>query len=138
MDFPEQVFSVNRKSYTFGDLLFFRVLLQKDSYVYILNQQSSGSLHLLFPNSQDSENFFTKGSYRIPDLQAEYEFQIEDDIGEETFYLITSTRKISAFHIRNFRENESLYRSQWLRRFTAELYPWEWKIYEVKVNIVQK
>jgi len=138
MDFPQEIFSVNRKSYTFGDLVFFRVVLQKDSYIYILNQQSSGSLHLLFPNSEDSENFFTKGIYRIPDLQSEYEFQVEEDVGEEIFYLIISTRKISSFHIRNFRENESLYRPQWLRRFTSELYPWEWKIYEVKVNIVQK
>lgn len=136
--YSTEVFQTNKTVYVPKSLIFFKIQLNKDYYVYILNQTVSGTVHLLFPNSEDSENYFTKGSYRIPSLQANYEFQLEEDTGEEIFYLIVSKVKISKFHSRNFRENESLAKAQWLRRFTSELHPLDWKIYEQKIKIVEE
>lgn len=135
--YPTEVFQTNRTIYTPKSLIFFKIALNKDSYIYILNQTVTGTIHLLFPNPEDSENYFTKGNYRIPNITASYEFQLEEDTGEEIFYLIVSKVKISKLHLRNFRENESLAKTQWLRRFTSELHPLDWKIYEQKIKIVE-
>lgn len=131
-------FSLNRKVYSPGSPVFFQISLHKDSYIYILNQNSGGTLHLVFPNIEDAENLFIKGNYRIPNAEAGYELQMEEDIGQEIFYLLVSKREISTLHIRNFRDNESLMSPQWLRKLTSELYPWEWKIYELKVDVKSK
>lgn len=133
--FAKDNFKTNKIVYHPKSLIFFTVELSKDSYIYILNESVSGTLHLLFPNPDDPENYFTKGTYRIPSQSARYEFQLDEDLGEETFYCIVSKVKISKLHLRNFRENESLARPQWLRRITSDLYPLDWKIYEQKINI---
>ncbi len=135
--YSSEVFQTNKTVYTPKSLIFFKVELSKDSYIYILNQTTSGTIHLLFPNSEDSENYLMKGTYRIPSLKASYEFQVEEDTGEEIFYLIVSKVKISKLHSRNFRENESLAKFQWLRRLTSDLHPLDWKIYEQKIKIVE-
>lgn len=129
-------FKTNKTVYYPKSLIFFYIELSKDSYVYILNESVSGTLHLLFPNSDDPENYFTKGNYRIPAQNAKYEFQLDEDTGEETFYFIVSKVKIAKLHFRNFREHESLTKPQWLRRLTSDLYPLDWKIYEQKINII--
>jgi hypothetical protein len=132
---PQDKFFSNRASYSPFSPIFFQVYLQKDSFIYILNQPSGGTLHLVFPNPDDTENFFTKGEYRIPGKEAHYEIQLEEDLGEEIFYLIISRREIPYLHLRNFRDKESLMSPQWLRKITSDLYPWEWKILETKVLV---
>jgi hypothetical protein len=134
--FARDIFRTNREIYYPNSLIFFHIELKKDAYVYILNQTVSGTLHLIYPNPDDPENYFLAGTYRIPDPKFHYEFQVDEDIGEEIFYCIVSKVKISKLHARNFRDNESLAKPQWLRKLTNVLHPLDWKIYEYKIKIV--
>jgi hypothetical protein len=134
---PQEIFQTNRSTYASEDKIFFRIHLEQTSFVYILNESSDGTIHLLFPNPDDPDNLFQAGDHQIPRKKANYEFQVDQDVGIEKFYLILSQKKISKLHERNFRDTESLHGPQWLRKLTSDLLPFEWKISEKEVQVVE-
>ena len=129
--------SPNKKIYSPGDQVFFRVYLPKNGYLYLLNQKSDGTLHLLFPNDEDEMNKMNFGFIRLPSKNVEYEWVIDSNSGEELFYLILSDKLIKFFHKKPILKDQSFSTDNWLRRHTANLLPWEWKIAEAKIRVKQ-
>jgi hypothetical protein len=76
-DSPILQLSPNKKIYSPGDQVFFRVYLPKNGYLYLLNQKSDGTLHLLFPNDEDEMNKMNFGFIRLPSKNVEYEWVID-------------------------------------------------------------
>ncbi|MDX1961043.1 MAG: DUF4384 domain-containing protein [Leptospiraceae bacterium] len=121
-----------------GERIFFKISTGREGYLYLLNLRSDGTLHLIFPNKDDSENFFEKGEIFIPTKNSVYEFRLEEDYGKEEYYIILSKKKIGKLHVRNFREGESLnQKKHWLQRITSKLKSTDWSIAETKVEVVK-
>lgn len=129
--------SPNKKIYSPGDQIFFRIYLPKNGFIYLLNQKSDGTLHLLFPNDEEGANKMSFGYLRLPSKNVEYEWVIDSSSGEETFFLILSDKTIKFFHKKQILKDQSISPDNWLRRHTSSLLPWEWKIAEAKIRVKQ-
>lgn len=125
----------NKKKYQNGDLIFFKVKILNPGFLYVLNQKTNGNLHLIFPNEDDEKNQFTGGIVRIPSKTVDYEWVIDSPEGEEIFYFILSDKQIVSFHKKKFLQDQVIPKNNWLRKHTAQLLPWEWKITETKILI---
>ena len=127
----------NKKLYSTGDLIFFKIYLPKNGYAYLLNQKADGTLHLIFPNDEDESNKLNFGYSRLPSKNVDYEWVIDSAYGEELFFLILSDKMIKFFHKKSVLKDQTLSTDNWLRRHTSDLLPWEWKITETKIRVKQ-
>lgn len=99
------------RDFRIGDKVLFKVHVEKPGYIYILNADSEGNSHLLFPNQHHQNNYIEEGEkeIEIPDevmRKDKFEFQFFPPAGEETVKVIATTEKlnIEALNIREFQE----------------------------------
>jgi hypothetical protein len=126
----------NKSKFYPGDPIFFKIQIPKKGYIYLLNLNSDGTIHLIFPNEIDTNNFFEEGTYRFPNKNSDYEWRLDEDPGKETIYLIFSENPVLKLHIRNFRKDESLSKPYWLRRLMSAFHPSSWSLVELNIEIL--
>jgi hypothetical protein len=77
-----------------GDQLKMMVNLESDCFVYVVHHSSQDTVKLMFPYSlkQISDNYQIHRKYFIP--EGDRWFQLDQQVGPETFYLLASTRRL--------------------------------------------
>jgi hypothetical protein len=77
-----------------GDRLKMLVELQKACFVYVIHHGPHGEVHWLFPyNQQQIDTDYQTGKrYEIP--HGEGWFKLDDQVGQETFYLLASSERL--------------------------------------------
>lgn len=125
----------NKKVFATGDLIFFKIKVPNQGFLYLINQKTDGTLHLIYPNDEDENNFVQKGQFRIPSKKVDYEWVVDSPGGEESFFLILSEKQIKYFHKKSILKDQSINQDNWLRRHTSHLLPWEWKLVETKIKV---
>ena len=72
-----------------GDQFQISIRADRDCHAYVINQDASGAVYVLFPHEQAISNRLTGGrEYALPDRDLFY--QLDDVVGLETFYLAVS------------------------------------------------
>ncbi|MBI5091671.1 MAG: DUF4384 domain-containing protein [Candidatus Hydrogenedentes bacterium] len=85
-------------SYRVGDFLTLRFTADRDCYVTIFDFTTSGSIHVLFPNSLMTDNKIKAGrEYVLPSEQAGFKIRVTDPPGIEKLKLFATTKKIPLF-----------------------------------------
>ena len=85
-------------SYRVGDFLTLRVTADRDCYVTIFDFTTSGSIHVIFPNSLMTDNHIKADrDYVIPTEQAGFKIRVTDPPGIEKLKLFATTKKIPLF-----------------------------------------
>lgn len=86
-----KTFTSTKENYALLENIRFKLKLQENAYVYLLNLSSTQS-SLVFPNSNDKENHYDKATpYTIPSRH--YSIQ-SNEIGTEHFYLVASLQAL--------------------------------------------
>lgn len=77
-----------------GDQFKMFVELQRNCYVYVVYHSAQGEVYLLFPYNlqQFDTNYQTFKQYYIP--QDDGWFELDENIGHETFYLLASSQRL--------------------------------------------
>jgi hypothetical protein len=77
-----------------GDQLKMLVELQKECFVYVIHRNPEDRVALLFPYSikEGDANYQTATRYYIP--QGDAWFELDRNVGRETFYLLASDKKL--------------------------------------------
>ncbi|WP_455212142.1 DUF4384 domain-containing protein [Kaarinaea lacus] len=83
-----------------GDVVSFFVSLEKDAYLAILYQDSSGELKMILPNALHPDNFFKAGWFiPIPNQQNPFQFRITAPYGKETLWVFASDKPLPALEL---------------------------------------
>lgn len=105
----KRMFSAVTKDTTLstGDELKMFVELQSDCFVYVVYRGSTGDIDLLFPyDLKQFDTDYTKGKqYYIP--KGRSWFSLVTPVGEETFYLLASSRRLTELESRLERYTQS-------------------------------
>ncbi len=84
--------------YRIGDFVTFQFVAERDCYVTIFDFTTSGSIHVLFPNSFKPDNRIKGGrEYVFPDEQAGFKIRVKGPPGIERLKLFATTRDIPLF-----------------------------------------
>ena len=77
-----------------GDQLKMLVELQKKCFVYLIYHTGQDELHMLFPYEiqQFTSDYKLLRKYYIP--QGDKWFELDEDVGQETFYLLASAQRL--------------------------------------------
>ena len=77
-----------------GDRLKMLVELKKKCFVYLIYHSAQDEVHMLFPYrvKQFTSDYETLKKYYIP--QSEIWFELDKDVGQETFYLLASAQRL--------------------------------------------
>lgn len=77
-----------------GDQLKMLVELQKKCFVYLIYHTGQDELHMLFPYEipQFTSDYKLHKKYYIP--QGDMWFELDEDVGQETFYLLASAQRL--------------------------------------------
>ena len=105
---PESSFTVSLKTdsptYTVGDLLELEIQSTEDAYITVLNENSAGTLSILFPNAYDRRNRLRAGrAYAIPDKDSDFEFYLDRPGVERLKVIAFSSRRYSEGFTRLFK-----------------------------------
>jgi hypothetical protein len=85
-------------SYRVGDFVTLRFTADRDCYVTIFDFTTSGSIHVLYPNSLMTDNRVKAGrEYVIPTEQAGFKIRVTDPPGVEKLKIFATTKKIPLF-----------------------------------------
>lgn len=129
--------------YRLNEPLYMKIILTKKAYLYILTLQSNGNLLVLYPNEDDKSNYLSKGHYRIPSINSNYEFLAHEPKGVDTFIAIASQKEIPRLHKKIYwrkpltrKPIKNLSNYRWLKKLTKNLMPDEWDYSETTVNII--
>ncbi len=84
----------DKTKYRIGEPVTFYLTADRDCYITLLDQGTSGTLRVLFPNPYQQDNFVRAGrSYAIPDAAAGYEIRVDGPSGVERVKAIATLRK---------------------------------------------
>lgn len=84
-----------QRNYQPGDKVVILFRANKDCYLTLLNIGTSGKLTILFPNALHPDNFIRANqTYRIPDADYGFEYQLQGPAGTETLKAIATENKI--------------------------------------------
>jgi hypothetical protein len=88
----------DKQAYRVGDTITFYFQAQRDCYVTLVNINAGGSITQLFPNRYRADNRVRAGvTYRIPDENYGFEFQVEPPGGVERVYAVAGTQPLHLF-----------------------------------------
>jgi TolB-like protein len=81
-----------------GEYIELRVAVEKDCYVTVFDFATSGSIHVLFPNSFQRDNkLIAEREYNIPGKQAGYKIRVKGPPGIERLKVFATTQDIPLF-----------------------------------------
>jgi TolB-like protein len=84
--------------YRIGDFVALHFVAERDCYVTIFDFTTSGSIHVLFPNSFMPDNKIKGGrEYKLPDEQAGFKIRVKGPPGIERLKLFATTKDIPLF-----------------------------------------
>jgi len=84
----------DKTKYRIGEPVTFYFTADQDCYITLLDQGTSGTLRVLFPNPYQQDNFVRAGkSYAVPDATAGYEIRVDGPSGLERVKAIATLRK---------------------------------------------
>jgi hypothetical protein len=113
---PNPPFKVNisvtddRRDFRIGEKIVFNISCEEDCYLLMLNLDSKGNFHIIFPNKYHADNFVKAGEkIQIPDqemMKEKFEFQFFPPAGEETVKVIATNTKLNleGLNLLEFRE----------------------------------
>jgi len=113
---PNPPFKVNisvtddRRDFRIGEKIVFTISCEEDCYLLMLNLDSEGNFHVIYPNKFHQDNFVKAGGrIQIPDQEMKkrkFEFQFFPPSGEETVKVIaTNTQlKLDSLNLKEFKE----------------------------------
>ncbi len=83
----------NKKSYSIGDVINFRVSLSKPAFlrVYELNE-STKKLSLIYPDSNHSKKMLDRGEHLIPTVESDWEFIAGPPTGKYRWIFVASEK----------------------------------------------
>jgi TolB-like protein len=85
-------------SYRIGDFLTLNFEVDRDCYLTIFDFTTSGSIHVLFPNSFTPDNTIKAGrTYTFPDAQAGFKIRVQDPPGLEQLKFFATMKKVNLF-----------------------------------------
>ncbi len=87
-----------RQDFKIGEKVFFNFYSERDCYLLLLNLDSRGNFHIIFPNQYYKNNFIkARKVITIPDeeMRKEFEFEFGEPAGEETIKAIASTEPLN-------------------------------------------
>jgi hypothetical protein len=98
-----------RRDFRVGEKVVYDIFCEEDCYLLLLNLDSTGSFHVIFPNQYHADNFVKAGRILIPDEKMrtkEFEFRFSLPAGEETVKLIATSQKLDlrTLHLTEFDE----------------------------------
>lgn len=87
-----------RRDFRLGEKIVFGIQTERDSYIILINLDSKGNFHIIFPNKYHQKNFLKANTtVLIPDkAMSTEEFQLEfvPPAGEETVKVIATTKPL--------------------------------------------
>ena len=84
--------------YRIGDFVTLHFVAERDCYVTVFDFTTSGSIHVLFPNSFIPDNKVKAGrEYAFPDAQAGFKIRVKGPPGIERLKLFATTKDIPLF-----------------------------------------
>jgi hypothetical protein len=113
---PDPPFKVNisvagdRRDFRIGEKIVYNVFSEEDCYILMLNLDSKGNFHIIYPNKYHQENFVKAGEkIQIPDQEMrkrKFEFQFFPPTGEETVKVIATNTQLNleGLNLSEFRE----------------------------------
>ncbi len=91
-----EVADENKRDFLLGEKVVYRIKAEKDCYILLINVDSQGAFHIIFPNKYHKENFIKADTlYSIPDKSMElnkFEFLFTPPAGEEMVKVIAVTK----------------------------------------------
>ncbi len=85
----------DRRDFWVGERIGFKVKSERDAYILIINVDTEGNFHIIFPNKYQKENLVRAGViYSFPDPHA-CGFQIGEPVGEELVKVIATDRPLN-------------------------------------------
>ncbi len=80
-----------RQDFKIGEKIFFNFYSERDCYLILLNLDSKGNFHIVFPNRYHRENFIRGGKTKtIPDEVMGFELEFGEPEGEEVIKAIAT------------------------------------------------
>ncbi len=128
------------KNFKPGQSIKLQVSLPPTSYLYIFVLKNDGSLNLLFPNREESDNLILEDTATIPNPEKDYEFIAGDNYGVDSIFAISSRNRIEKLHGEKY-QNAALYKNiraenlNWIRKITKYSHPDHWTFAETKIFI---
>ncbi len=84
-----------RQDFKIGEKIFFNFYSEMDCYLILLNLDSKGNFHIIFPNKYHRENFIIGGQTKtIPDKVMGFELEFGEPVGEEVIKAIATSRPL--------------------------------------------
>ncbi|MBI5755702.1 MAG: DUF4384 domain-containing protein [Nitrospirae bacterium] len=84
----------DKTKYMFGEPVTFYFTADRDCYLTLLDQGTSGTLRVIFPNPYQQDNFIRAGkTYAVPDPAANYEIRVDGPAGIERVKAIATLNK---------------------------------------------
>lgn len=87
-----------RRDFKIGEEVVFNIYSEKDSYLLMLNLDSQGNFHIIFPNEFYTNNRVRGGkTIKIPDenmRRKDFKFEFGEPAGEETVKVIVTTEPL--------------------------------------------
>lgn len=117
-----------------GDKFKMFIELQKKCFVYVIYQSAQGDIRLLFPYELGllGTNYPLLKQYCIP--QDDHWFELDDQPGIETFYLLASAERLTALEnlIEVYLSAESTKKQGFAGKILAEIHTLKWRHREFK------
>lgn len=89
----------NRRDFRLGENIVFGIKSERDCYVLLINLDSMGNFHIIYPNKYHHDNFVRANTtVLIPDKTmsaSEFQLQFGPPAGEETVKLIATTEPLN-------------------------------------------
>ena len=84
----------DKTKYMIGEPVTFYFTADRDCYLTLLDQGTSGTLRVIFPNPYQQDNFIRAGkTYAVPDGAANYEIRVDGPAGIERVKAIATLNK---------------------------------------------
>ncbi|MFT7459841.1 MAG: hypothetical protein ACI909_002524 [Planctomycetota bacterium] len=92
-------------TYEFGDQVTLFVKSNQDAYLTILDTGTSGTVHIIYPNSYQPNNRISAGQIiQVPGKDAEFAYEVAGPTGTEHILVIASKSQDSLFSADNYRQ----------------------------------
>jgi hypothetical protein len=132
--------NTNYKNFKPGQAIKIQVSLPPSSYLYIFVLKNDGSLNLLYPNREESDNLILEDTAKIPSPDKDYDFIAGDNYGVDSIFAVASRNRIAKLHKEKY-QNTAVYKNiraenlNWLRKITKHSHPDHWTFAETKIFI---